>query len=90
MKSVEIVVEATVHPGRDFEAGGHKKPADTADAADEDMTGDEADNIAKFELAHDAKGGAGHHGTECVRSDSSSNDCFGLAFPNDVGDGRRH
>lgn len=90
LECIQIIPEIAVHPCRDFESRGDQEPPDTSDAADQDVAGDKADEIAKLEPSHQVKNDACEHRAQRVGRDSRGNHSVGVLFSHDIGDGAGH
>jgi len=90
LERVEVIAEIPVHPCRHLEPGRDEEPADAADAPDQDVPGDEPDEVAELELAHQVEDGAGQHRAQRVRRDGGGDDRVRLVVPDYVGNGGRH
>jgi len=90
VERVEIVLETPTHPRRHFEACGNEEPTDAADAANQDVTWYEPDNVAEFELAHQIEDGAGKHSAQGVRGDCCGNHSIWAVFPYESSNSEGH
>ena len=90
VQRVQVILETTVQAGGDLEASGDEEPADAADAADEDVAGDEADHEAKLESAHQVEDHAGDHGAHGVRDNSRRDHGVRVLLAHRVCDFLRH
>lgn len=90
LQSVEVVFQAPVHPRRHLEASGDEEPANAANTADQNVAGDEADDVPKLELAHQVEDGAGQHRAQGVGGDGRSNHGVRAVIAHDPRDGHGH
>lgn len=90
LQSVEVVFKAPVHPRRHLEASGDEEPANATDTADQNVAGDEADDVPKLELAHQVEDGAGQHRTQRVGGDGRSNHGVWAVVAHNSGDCHGH
>jgi hypothetical protein len=87
--SFKVVIEI-LQSCRYLEARRNKKPANTADAADQDVARNEANNVAQLESPHQPENDTSQHRANCVRCYRSRNDGICVFFSNDRCDCRSH
>ena len=69
MQCCEVIVEVALEPSRDLNASHHEEEADSSNAANQNVSWKEADEVAELECAQGEKNEARQDGTEAVGND---------------------